>query len=232
MSINKEAWLRVADEAELKRLKRTDEDSYVLELIRRGVYLTEEFEPKKLGEFARKGLLQGGNLRRVGFYRIPLEGANFSGCLLDGAGFESCGMADVVFDGAQLDGAVIRTCSAYRASFRGVLAERLSIIQSLIGGADFTEAYLLNFKHLGSGYSSSDAIGCKFDGADLRGARFKGIDLRGCSFQGAKLDTAVAEHCIVGRSLAYPVPTGYERKMLKGDEIREQSELELSFDTE
>ncbi|WP_458296145.1 pentapeptide repeat-containing protein [Paenibacillus jiagnxiensis] len=153
-------------------------------------------------------------LDEAGFAYSMLHGADFSGCSLKGAVFDTVtgsagygpdpmldwepfGYAGVDFTGADLKGASFKAARMRGAIFRdAVLQKKASfngadLAEANFIGADLTEASFAGADLKGASFAEARLLGADFTGACLLGADFTGSRLEGADFTGANLQGVV-----------------------------------------
>jgi uncharacterized protein YjbI with pentapeptide repeats len=149
-------------------------------------------------------------------------GMNAAGKDLRGSEFVTQDLAGAVFDGSDLRGVLFWACPLSRTSFKGAHLDDVTIDESYIEGADFTDAVItglhgdvrLSPQQLQStqSYKTKDLRGClaisafdekaqdarpayDFRGAHLEGAKLSYGDFSACDFTDARIDRIELYSC-------------------------------------
>ncbi|MEM8811442.1 MAG: DUF2169 domain-containing protein [Pseudomonadota bacterium] len=122
------------------------------------------------------------NLEGAVFTRAVVDGADFTGAGLKGANLSRVSGRQTRFDRSVLVDAVVVEADFSEASFVGATLENVTIITSILTGADLTEASLADFNVIGT-----RADRCVFESAVIERANFMRSDLTRVSLKGAQL---------------------------------------------
>ncbi|APR77721.1 Pentapeptide repeat family protein [Minicystis rosea] len=127
-------------------------------------------------------------LDKADLSHATMDGAHLVGATLDDAKLYEVLAEGLVADRASLADARFELARLDRASFKAARGAGSMWERASLGGADFTDAVLIE-----SGFAGADLVGARFGGADLAGARFVSSKLERASFVRANVMRASFE---------------------------------------